>query len=752
MSDSSGPISPRELADALDEVRIRMSSLQDGYARLFELHDFLSQHLRRVQPSIQATPYLLELQDELLAATAFQCAPEANPIRLRAVLLEVRHWGSLAPTEVASGWEKAATRIEQEILVVSALLGDFDPVSEFFGTPMDDMRPSGDPKANADLLNKLVIVSKPGWMDAVNRRLAAARDRETTGTTARFPSVFLWSERDAGTHRSSRGILCSLSFSISTTIKGEDDLSMGPSSLHDQSTSGLMGDISTAGRRMLRELAPEALAQGYRGVFEMEIDQARLEGQSMRSLMAVLYVLEVIRFTDRRTSYHLHAETVISGDLDHRGRILPVDDASIPRKVEAAFFSTSQQIIVPRRHVSKARDTVEKLQESYPLRQLSILSADSIFDIFADRRVIRKRVKGRARYAVEQTWKNRSQILSTAAVLLITTAIVLLSSTRIDPHIVGYGLEDGGQLNFLNADGETVYRFAVGARTYRDMSGKGARYIEIGDVNGDGYNEAFWSTQTNFESSKFGTVVGIDGASGDTLLHFIPDFKLRYPNDISIQSHDMVPHDLTLLDTNNDGRLELLVAFEHVEYYPSILASINPLTGDVLQRYDHPGALRELMTADINANGREEILVAGINNSMRMPIFAVLDPTDFSDTGPATRNSYRSLPERIGKELAYFTFPKSPIANIDGRLADWINVLPDGQVTINVWDSYHEVDGIRTPTSYRVTFDEQLRPVSLGTSNDWDAVYEQAAQEGRVPPDFSNDMKLEMLTNVRRIK
>ena len=108
-------------------------------------------------------------------------------------------------------------------------------------------------------------------------------------------------------------------------------------------------------------------------------------------------------------------------------------------------------------------------------------------------------------------------------------------------------------------------------------------------------------------------------------------------------------------------RSYVLVVSNHIDGFPAQLALLDPLSGDKVFQYWHPGWIADILVQDFDEDGSEEILLAGINNpglEPGLPALVVLDlPTEFG------KNGSRSLKEdRFGFELSeavskYVLFP-----------------------------------------------------------------------------------------------
>lgn len=70
----------------------------------------------------------------------------------------------------------------------------------------------------------------------------------------------------------------------------------------------------------------------------------------------------------------------------------------------------------------------------------------------------------------------------------------------------------------------------------------------------------------------------------------------------------------TPIDMDGDGRWEVVAEFVHRPWYPTEFARIDR-RGNVLNRYRSKGHIRQTRVVDLDDDGRQELLLAGTNNS-----------------------------------------------------------------------------------------------------------------------------------------
>jgi hypothetical protein len=137
------------------------------------------------------------------------------------------------------------------------------------------------------------------------------------------------------------------------------------------------------------------------------------------------------------------------------------------------------------------------------------------------------------------------------------------------------------------------------------------------------------------------------------------------------------------------GRLLLLTVANHHLWYPSQVALLDPRNGRVVEQYWHPGAIRHYVLQDLDWDGREELLLAGVNNpgsGLGHGALAVLK-LPFSRAGHPAPTAGDPLPPLCGGgEWAYLMFPTPDVDAIMGILpaVTQLTVDPGGQIRVHV--------------------------------------------------------------------
>jgi hypothetical protein len=223
------------------------------------------------------------------------------------------------------------------------------------------------------------------------------------------------------------------------------------------------------------------------------------------------------------------------------------------------------------------------------------------------------------------------------------------------------------------------------------------------DLDGDGNPEILFNYLTQQESGRRGAILCYE-SDGRLRWQFQPG-RAKSLRDRTIDD-DLSGHILRVVKIQKQKYV--LISFTHKRWFPSQVVLVDPLSGVLLSEYWHPGALSHCLIQDLDGDGRQEAILAGINNPGQGPGHpALLVLTCPFPEGEPGKGPLPGLGE--GKELSYFLFCRPDISTATGTLLliDGLSVEPAGNLLVRL--RLGHLDMKPWTTSVLFLFDGQFR-------------------------------------------
>lgn len=490
----------------------------------------------------------------------------------------------------------------------------------------------------------------------------------------------------------------------------------------------------------------------YRGGLRFEISAAIHNGKSANLAIAALWYSILLKASGQRERYRIHSNIAITGDIDENGIVQPVDEISILLKAKAVFFSWASLVVIPASQRTPFEDEINKLKERYPQRILEVISVSRLAEIFYDRRVAEHNVQGRLPYMMNRLKNQDSKFVLIPIIIVLLLIVARLVYGPIDKNPQNLTYEDRF-LILQNQNGIEVKRLEVGAQTvsfFTNSNGEvhpgtfAANPLAILiDITNDGFNEVIFGkrvrlSQTNREISE----ISAYSISGDSLI-WRRELILNYdfPRQSGVTQQEMLIREMGLVETIEGPKV--VVNANSFYYFQTILYLIDAKNGKVESEYLHIGHIRDMILQDINGDNQAEVLFSGINNAYWLASVGVLDIGAFHGHSPLTKD-YRPSGIEPASELNYILIPKTIVAEYTDPLMKYNegkNLYYDvANNTIRVL-----VEESRIPfrkefgdVMVSISFENDLKPIGIGTSDVYDIVARQLFEEGEIRkiPDF----------------
>jgi len=212
-------------------------------------------------------------------------------------------------------------------------------------------------------------------------------------------------------------------------------------------------------------------------------------------------------------------------------------------------------------------------------------------------------------------------VLAVVAVLAILAVVSFrLLAADNQPHA---GRLDGSTLTIVNAEGKTLWSksFSDGfSRQYYEQ-GIGS-HIWFGDLEGKGHVRVLFLYHPGVSPESRSSTLICYSERGEEKWRWTPGRDLPELNGSPATYQASV---LRVLRATEKRPPRIVVTSVHVPWYPNQIALVDS-NGKTVSEYWHSGHLDTMVLADLDGDGREEIVASGISNGYRQATLIVLDP------------------------------------------------------------------------------------------------------------------------------
>ncbi len=239
----------------------------------------------------------------------------------------------------------------------------------------------------------------------------------------------------------------------------------------------------------------------------------------------------------------------------------------------------------------------------------------------------------------------------------------------------------------------------------------------IKDINGDGRNEVLFAIQKRDDSFGEGDLYCY-GSSGKEIWHFKAGKEMVFGG--RTFSADYRIYGFGLHDFNGDGRQEIAVISYHYPQWPCQLAMLD-CGGKRTGEFWNSGYLTDICYQDLDGDGREEMIVSGVNNQYGGCLI-VFGPAQIAGCSPQS-GEFKSDTLPRGSEKYYIRTPRTDVSLAVGDIVEGIR---------NIWVTSN--NRLEANTFYNLTyeFDFSFRCVNADWGHGFMVKHNELAAAGKI--------------------
>jgi hypothetical protein len=281
---------------------------------------------------------------------------------------------------------------------------------------------------------------------------------------------------------------------------------------------------------------------------------------------------------------------------------------------------------------------------------------------------------------------------------------------------------------------------------FNNISGLGLLLGRVIDINKDGENEVLLAQIHN--SVERDPNIYLFNAQGEEIWKYfhvdtVETIEERFSNTFLIKG---------IIDTiHNRNVIELLVYFQHENYYPSGILKLDLKTGKRIgEVLWHPGAFGGAALLDWNKDGKKEIIAVGASNGMKRAFLFSIDHDKLKGTFPTAKN-YQFLNVDLAAFNNYILFPQSDYSQYffpKYNAALGIPHIIDSLISVSVHEG--KANLIEADFRYDIRFNENLKPNYVVIGDEFIVHRDKLINEGILNPPYTDtdEFRENILNNI----
>ena len=401
----------------------------------------------------------------------------------------------------------------------------------------------------------------------------------------------------------------------------------------------------------------------YHAHFHIEDSGQTFTGDSIGLALGLLTYTQLLRSEVQHFDRLLSGEVAFTGGVDTTGRLTPVNDETLPQKIERAFFSPVKYLVLPESNLRIARGHLETLRARYPRRHLILVGADRLGDVIDDHNVVRSEKVCIGKFTAKVVYKyTRMTKVQVPLLLVLGYLLLCLIYPKAwvgfdwNPAFARFNLQDNS-LDFYNGTSQVVGSYPIKGK----LEGENSALQAVADINRDGHNEILFIPPVSDDADER-TMLFCCARNGDVL--FKKSFVI---SDLFGDDTSGVLFDPEYVNTVASGGEVIIVtevacrsspARSHIRMWDS---ACNPVG-----EYINAGGSKLCWAEDIDSNGVAELFFLNYFDPVPCVSLLVLPLKGAFGASPPYFTDSRSIVRNLGgNELACILFPVTNIARED---------------------------------------------------------------------------------------
>lgn len=259
--------------------------------------------------------------------------------------------------------------------------------------------------------------------------------------------------------------------------------------------------------------------------------------------------------------------------------------------------------------------------------------------------------------AQARTWRRLRIAGAILATFAVGAAAYFTKKMLGLPDQPKFGRLDGSSLVIMNADGKELWRKIFPEGFENELY---SRYLHSGvwfaDLQGKGHTSVLFVYSSASASAHSSTLICYSD-EGKEKWRWTPGRALP---ELAGDSPIFKTFALAVLKPTDKRPARIVASSGHATWWPNQIALLDS-DGKVVSEYWHSGRLDYMTSADLDGDGREEIVASGTNNGYLQATLVVLDPDRVFGASAEVRPQFQIHGMGAAQERQRLLFPRSDI-------------------------------------------------------------------------------------------
>jgi hypothetical protein len=452
------------------------------------------------------------------------------------------------------------------------------------------------------------------------------------------------------------------------------------------------------------------------------------KGDSVGTALVIAYIEELLRFYNSQTILEPIAGTAFTGGVREDGEINQISKEIIEKKVEIAFYTSCKMLVVPDEDITFAINKLSELKKQHAKRNLRLVGVKDIDEILLRRDLVeikKQKLVVRTGKLVRKNWAGA------LFAIILTAILTYIFALDFDDNPATFEANKS-QLIVKNKNGKILWVQKSTLPEDADVNPKIlAERGKVVDINADGENEVL------IIGAKENDYPRID--TGGKLCCYDKNAKFlwEYIFSDSVESHREILkpfYGLKMIDTLSiNGRKSIWLISSNVDSYSSAIFNVDVKTG---KRQSGTlwcsGFVIEAGIKDLDADGKAEILAAGVDNGYEDVVIFSFIPDTLTSSRLSTKDyMIKNFP--IANVTHYIRLPKTDFENYIGkrmsgvRAGTFFDKQNEKKYNFTVGGFYNE-----KPYGYWAKLDYNLKDFDFVIDNEFRVYRDSLVAQGKL--------------------